>query len=151
MADLEAIRLLTEGVTAWNRKRPSPQIPVDLTHIEVRNARLPGVDLRNVDLNGVVLNNVDLREARLTGAQLNGVTADDVLLDKADLTAAGLKGSDLKWVCLRETWATTHMTLVWTLAVSASVTSTQIPTHGGTPAGVRRGPPDTGRRTSRDC
>jgi hypothetical protein len=102
MADLKAIRLLTEGVTAWNRKRPSPQIPVDLTHIEIRNARLPGVDLRNVDLNGVVLNNVDLREARLTGAHLNGVTAEDVLLDKADLAAADLKGSDFKWVCLRD-------------------------------------------------
>ncbi|WP_433268300.1 toll/interleukin-1 receptor domain-containing protein [Actinosynnema sp. CS-041913] len=101
MADLDAIRLLTEGVAGWNAGRAGLRRPVDLTHVRIRNATLPGIDLRDVDLNGAVLERVDLRGARLSGALVNGVTAEDVLLDRSELAGAELKGSDFKWVALR--------------------------------------------------
>ena len=101
MADLDAVRLLAEGVKAWNAGRGSLGSSIDLTHVKIRNATISGLDLRGVDLNGAVLERVDLRGAVLSGALINGVTAEDVLLDGSDLTDAELKGSDFKWVSLR--------------------------------------------------
>src|SRR6266542_1884635 len=104
MADRRALRLLVQGVRAWNKNRPDPEsaTKLDLTHVKIRNATLRGADLRNVDLNGVELSTVDLRGARLTGALVNGITAEEVLLDQADLTGAEIKGADFKWVSLRQ-------------------------------------------------
>lgn len=101
MADLDAIRLLTEGVNAWNAGRGSLGSLIDLTHVKIRNATIANLDLRDVDLNGAVLERVDLRGVVLSDALINGVTAEDVLLDGADLSGAELKGSDFKWVSLR--------------------------------------------------
>jgi hypothetical protein len=101
MADVDAIRLLTEGVDAWNARRGFLDEPVDLTHVKIRNAVLANIDLRGVDLNGAVLEKVDLSGAALSRARLNGVTAEDVLFDDSDLTDADLKGSDFKWVSFR--------------------------------------------------
>src|SRR5882672_3663563 len=101
MADVDAIRLLTEGVDAWNARRGLLAEPVDLTHVKIRNAVLANIDLRGVDLNGAVLEKVDLSGAVLSRALLNGVAAEDVLFDGSDLTGADLKGSDFKWASFR--------------------------------------------------
>ncbi len=101
MANIDAIRLLTEGVDEWNARRGLLDEPVDLTHVKIRNAVLANIDLRGVDLNGAVLEKVDLSGSLLSGALFNGVTAEDVLFDEADLTGADLKGSDFKWASFR--------------------------------------------------
>jgi uncharacterized protein YjbI with pentapeptide repeats len=87
MANLEHLRILQQGVEAWNAWR------------EQNNCIRP-------DLSRAVLGQTDLSEADLSGADLNGANlsrADlgGANLDRANLAEADLGGANLGWAYLR--------------------------------------------------
>lgn len=102
MADLEALRLLVRGTTAWNNARDGTDTPIDLTSIQILNADLRGANFRYVDFNHSEISGSDLRKADLVHARLNGVTIERSSLEGADLTAAELLGTSMWRVCLRK-------------------------------------------------
>jgi hypothetical protein len=76
MANPEHLKILKQGVEAWNKwRRENPSI--------------------DPDLNGADLRGADLRMADLTAAHLNGVDLSQALLGRADLIAADLSMADL--------------------------------------------------------
>lgn len=102
MADLEALKLLVRGVTAWNEARDGKVAPTDLTSIQILNADLRGADFRSVDFNHASISGSDLRKANLAHARLNGVTLERSSLEGADLTAAELLGTSIWQTCLQK-------------------------------------------------
>jgi uncharacterized protein YjbI with pentapeptide repeats len=94
MADTEHIKLLCGGVATWNKARQAAPLAPDLSHVEVRDAILRGVDLRAVEFDGARLFNADIRNGLLVGARLNGLRADTVDFEAADLARVELKGAD---------------------------------------------------------
>ncbi len=76
MADSEHLKILQEGVTAWNEwRRAYPQ-----SRAELQSASLTGLDLRGINF----------AEANLSGAKLSKANLMD-----ADLSGADLRGADL--------------------------------------------------------
>lgn len=101
----DAINLLRRGVSEWNSGRADG--PIDLSHIEVRGASLPGARLDRVDFDGSEFVSVDLSGASLRRSRLNGVHMELVRLERATLEGAECKGTDLDRVqlsgaCLRD-------------------------------------------------
>ena len=96
MANSKHLKILQDGVTAWNKWREdNPEIIPDL-----RDASLSGVDLSGADFSGATMSGADLSEANLSGADL--VAADLsrahlrwAYLGEADLAKASLNGADL--------------------------------------------------------
>jgi uncharacterized protein YjbI with pentapeptide repeats len=86
MADEELLALLRQGTEAWNSwKNQNPNIHVDLT----------GVDLSEAKLRGAYLSGANLSSARLTGANLTGADLYNANLSGADLSGATLREADL--------------------------------------------------------
>ncbi len=75
MANEEHLKILKQGVEAWNEWREkNPQITPDLSKAnlimaDLSGADLSGADLCEADLNKAVLHAADLYKADLTGAQ----------------------------------------------------------------------------------
>jgi uncharacterized protein YjbI with pentapeptide repeats len=88
MANQEHLKILAEGVPAWNewRDREGWAFP------DLAGANLRSADLRGANLAHVLLANADLTDAALTSAGLT----------KANLTGAILANADLRMVRLRE-------------------------------------------------
>lgn len=101
MASIEQIKILCNGVKAWNAFRDQGEVVPDLTHIEIRNADLQDAQLQGINFDGSTFSNVDLRNANLQHARLNGVNISRSSFQNADLHRVELKGSDFKRVCFR--------------------------------------------------
>jgi uncharacterized protein YjbI with pentapeptide repeats len=87
MLNKDQLKLLLQGVAAWNRwRKENPDGEVDL-----RVANLWGANLRWADLRMADLRMADLRMANLSGANLSGAN-----LMRADLRKAKLSGADLR-------------------------------------------------------
>jgi uncharacterized protein YjbI with pentapeptide repeats len=121
MADDEHVRLLNQGVAAWNAWRDAaPPIRPDLAAAKLDVAELSGADLTWANLRGASLDlanlglanlsgadltrayllNADLRGANLTGANLtfanlNGVNLSGAILHRAELFGASLVDTNL--------------------------------------------------------
>ena len=112
MANEELLKILKQGVQAWNEwsmqnrklrgKDPSYPRP-DLSFADLGQCNLQRIDLRGVRLDNATLRDCDLRHARLGGAWLShaDLRADlrsanfrSAALDLADLTGADLRGTD---------------------------------------------------------
>ncbi len=79
MANEEHLKILKQGVEAWNGWREkNPQITLDLSGANLIEADLSGANLIGADLSGADLCEADLNKAVLHGADLY----------KADLTGA---------------------------------------------------------------
>jgi len=92
MANSEHLKILKQGVNAWNQWRlENPEMIPDLEGAGLRGAHLSGADLRWADLFGAELTEVNLRRANLGGAHLRMAN-----LRKADLFGANLRGADLR-------------------------------------------------------
>jgi TIR domain/Pentapeptide repeats (8 copies) len=101
MADPSAVERLCRGVAAWNALRAeSGARELDLSHIEIRHAKLAGADFSCTNFDGSRLVQVSLAGCDLIGARFNGVTGSFVDLRGADLSGAELKGTDLSKSCL---------------------------------------------------
>lgn len=79
MANEEHLKILKQGVTAWNQWRKQNAAGPPYTDVQ------SGIDLQHADLRGMNLTQADLSRTNLTGA---------------NLTAAVLAGSDLRWAFL---------------------------------------------------
>lgn len=94
MAIAEYLKILKQGVKAWNEWRDKhPEIPPVLIGADLRDAKLSRADLSGTDLRGADLKDADLRDADLSLAHLTG----------ADLSGARLRGADFTDVLLGST------------------------------------------------
>jgi hypothetical protein len=129
MANPEHVKILKQGVNAWNKwmMENSEKIPdlegADLHGADLEGVNLPGADLRGADLTGAKLTSAnlfkvnlfgaiireatlvmaDLRKAELVRAESSFAHLTDADLTKADLTMADLTGADLSGASLLET------------------------------------------------
>jgi hypothetical protein len=124
MANEEHVKILMQGVEAWNvwRKENSGVQP-DLTKADLMNAYLARADFRGTDFSETKLRRAqleealltkvnftaaDLREANLNGANLRGASLLEANLHEADLMGADLGQTYLKGARLTRTdlWRT---------------------------------------------
>jgi uncharacterized protein YjbI with pentapeptide repeats len=106
MADEEQLRILEQGVQAWNRwRRPRKSTAVDLRGANLDAADLEGVDFHGADLREAKLGEVnfdraDLREADLSEADLGEAFLIETDLAEANLERADLSNANLSWTNL---------------------------------------------------
>ena len=101
MANPEQLKVLTGGISAWNRWRAEhpDQRPdlcfEDLSEEDLSYANLMAADLRGANLRGAKLIGADLMAAFLIGAKLSGANLSGADLRDADLRDADLGGANL--------------------------------------------------------
>jgi uncharacterized protein YjbI with pentapeptide repeats len=93
MADPQHLKLLEQGVEAWNRWR--------VENAEIK-PNLSGADLRKHDLSTANLAYVNLEQANLEEVCLRGASLEQANLLKAELQAADLEKANLKYADLAE-------------------------------------------------
>ena len=98
MVNKEHLRILIEGVAAWNKWRiENPEFRANFS-----GAYLVGEDLFRVDLAEANLTEANLHKADLSGADLGGADLRGADLTGADLAFANLRGADLGGVNLTD-------------------------------------------------
>ena len=96
LANEEHLAILKKGVDIWNQwRRENPSIKPEL-----REARLVGANLSDVNLFGADLLGAILIEANLSGANLREAILQKANLSKATLVRAHLNGANLRWANL---------------------------------------------------
>jgi hypothetical protein len=102
MANPEHLKILAQGVEAWNEWRHrNPEVTPDLRAAHLEGALLHGADFKSVklggaNLSGARLERADLGAANLWDADLSGANLSGADLSAADLTWASLRGADLR-------------------------------------------------------
>jgi hypothetical protein len=87
----EQIILLMQGRSYWNEWREqNPDAVIDLS-----DARLRYMNLKEMNLSRVNLSNVRFKGADLSGANLSGANLSNVYLGGADFSGANLSGANL--------------------------------------------------------
>ena len=95
MADEEQLKILRQGVAAWNEWRQmNPGLRPDLSDANLNGANLNGANLNGANLIGANLGGALLIGASLT-ADLRGASLGGARLCRADLGGARLRGADL--------------------------------------------------------
>ncbi len=113
MANEEHLKILRQGVEAWNKWRDENRaiepdlsganlIRADLRKAYLDDAGLFGANLSGADLRKAYLSEADLSRADLSGANLIGAYLIRANLDNADLVGANLSGARLSGANLRE-------------------------------------------------
>jgi uncharacterized protein YjbI with pentapeptide repeats len=99
MANEDHLELLRQGVNAWNVWRAKePSVRPDLSHADLADANLRGMDLRAAILCGADLSTANLSRANLQGADLEGA---NLLI--TNFREANLRGANLLFAGLLET------------------------------------------------
>lgn len=80
---------LFRDVDLTDAKFPS-DVPVNLSNIILRDAKIAGAEMNGVNLGGAILSGADFQGAKLNGANLQAAN-----LQGANLTGASLEGADL--------------------------------------------------------
>jgi uncharacterized protein YjbI with pentapeptide repeats len=78
-----------------DKRRRQEQQPLDLRHVDLQAAHLPGAHFEGASLSYANLEKADLRAARLEGVDLKGATLRQAVLSAADLRGANLSGAHL--------------------------------------------------------
>jgi len=111
MANPEHLKILKEGVEAWNKWRgENPNLRPDLSAAYLGGADLDGAQLYQMNmiaanlawanLSGAFLMNTELREGKLNHAKLSHADLQSADLTDADLSGATLQGADLRGAVL---------------------------------------------------
>lgn len=96
MASSRHLRVLQQGVDAWNKwRRAHPEVRIDLG-----DAVLDGVNLTGVEFAGGNLSSASLKHATLTDAYLSGAHLNFARLSYADLARANLSNAGLSYTHL---------------------------------------------------
>jgi hypothetical protein len=111
MADEKHLKILWQGVEAWNHWRQSDP----LGRPNLNGADLYKADLRGANLRWASLRGADLRGANLRGADLRGAILNQANLNRTDLTRADLSAADLQVA-----------SLVGTILCDANLTGCQV-------------------------
>jgi hypothetical protein len=99
MADEEQLKIIRQGVDAWNEwRQKNPELKPDLRKANFREACL-----RKANLSGADLTDADLRGAQLEGAELGGADMWNAILSHANLSGANLSKADLRGALLIKT------------------------------------------------
>ncbi|NQT04000.1 MAG: pentapeptide repeat-containing protein [Planctomycetes bacterium] len=99
MANPEHLKILKQGVDAWNKWRiENPDIEPDLTR-----ANMPRADLSGADLSSVDLGSADLSGASLKGASLVRAKLVNTMLDKANLNKASVRVAEVIYTYMKAT------------------------------------------------
>jgi uncharacterized protein YjbI with pentapeptide repeats len=110
MANEEHLKILRQGVEAWNRwRKENPDVRPDLKGAVLEGADLSGAYLVMADFREANLSETDLSAANLNGADLEGADLSETDLSEADLRGADLSQTDLsqahlRGAHLREAW-----------------------------------------------
>ena len=100
MANPEHLKILKQGVEAWNEwRRRNPHLIRDPSWPDLSQADLRGANLRGAKLDGALFTQADLRVAELEEANLRGA-----YFTLADLRGANLRGADLTGARLCEAY-----------------------------------------------
>jgi hypothetical protein len=103
MATPEHLKILRQGVDAWNRwRKEDPDVMPDLRDADLRRGHLEGADLRRSQLSGANLGGANLRLADLRGAYLLEVDLSGTVLRESNLQEANLSWVNLSWSDLSE-------------------------------------------------
>jgi uncharacterized protein YjbI with pentapeptide repeats len=107
MADEELLKILQQGVAAWNTwRKANPDELIDFTGTDLSGADLSWVNLSGSDLTEANLTKADLSWADLNGANLTRANLREAALTatfiKANLSKAFLGGADLTGANLEE-------------------------------------------------
>ena len=96
MANREQLAILKQGVAAWNQWREAnPDIQPDLNGLNLRGAKLSGINFNSANLRFITLSRADLSHAKLREADLRGGSLRRANLEHADLTGAILRHTTL--------------------------------------------------------
>lgn len=96
MANPEHLKVLRQGVKAWNQWREKdPRITPDFSEADLGEADLRRADLRGADLSGAYLDGANLGGASLSRANLSRASLFVADLDAANLFVADLGGATL--------------------------------------------------------
>ena len=101
MADKEHLKILRQGISAWNEwRRESPEVRPDLSRVDFSNADLTdtnftAANLNESYLNGALLSGSSLCAAALCGASFFGANLQYANLSNANLSRVNLKGASL--------------------------------------------------------
>jgi len=96
VANDEQVKRLKEGVEAWNLWREkNPEVEIDLSGTNLRDANLNRADLRGANLSKSFFVNASLRGAKLIRTNLSHANFSHADLSDADLSGANLGGADL--------------------------------------------------------
>jgi Pentapeptide repeats (8 copies) len=102
MANEHHLRILGEGVAAWNEwRRANPKVVPDLNAAELQWTNLHGADLSRAEMELASCMGADLTRANLSHAELTGIKLNDARLPYAKLVHSTLRkayfwGSDLR-------------------------------------------------------
>ena len=94
-AGCEFVFLQLTGSEFWECPDSVDLTEADLSGVDLRNAKLPGADLSGADLSGMDLFNVNLPDAYLNGVDFSGASLSAADLSGSDLRDADLSGADL--------------------------------------------------------
>jgi hypothetical protein len=102
MANEEQLKILRQGVEAWNKWRENnPETEIDLGWADLRETKLGCAKLHQADLREANLFQAYLGEANLSGSNLSGASLYCVHLGGANLNGANLSRSNLYGANLR--------------------------------------------------
>jgi hypothetical protein len=101
MANPEHLKILRQGVAAWNRWRETlasdeDYLRPDLSNVNLFGAKLSKANLTSVDLSGAYLRDANLNFAGLQSTRLAAAILTDAKLIGANLLGANLSGANLR-------------------------------------------------------
>jgi len=97
MANQEHLEILAQGIDTLNKwRKEHPEIQVDLSGANLRNAILNSADLSNANLCKAIIHSADFSRANLRNADLSNVSLQEEGFVNANFSGADLSGANLR-------------------------------------------------------
>ena len=105
MANKEQIDLLGKGVEEWNKWREKyPKEKIDLSGLDLLDARLNGINLKNAKMQETIFLGSHLTGADLSFTDLSSALLNEAVLHGANLNSANLSQADLQLALLTKAY-----------------------------------------------